>query len=98
MKFKRAGENYVSFMCPGCDDHHVIPVKPHEKGWTFNGDFEKPTISPSLLVHPHGVLNDDGSVSQTPRCHSYVRDGRIEYLGDCTHALAGKTVELPEFE
>lgn len=31
-------------------------------------------------------------------CHSYVRDGRIEFLSDCTHALAGKTVELPEID
>lgn len=29
-------------------------------------------------------------------CHSFVRDGRIEFLSDCTHALAGQTVELSE--
>lgn len=27
-------------------------------------------------------------------CHSFVRDGRIEFLGDCTHELAGKSVAL----
>ena len=31
------------------------------------------------------------------RCHSFVREGRIEFLSDCTHALAGQTVELPDF-
>lgn len=31
-------------------------------------------------------------------CHSFVRDGRIEFLTDCTHALAGQTVDLPEFD
>lgn len=31
-------------------------------------------------------------------CHSFVRDGKIEFLNDCTHALAGQTVELPEIE
>lgn len=31
------------------------------------------------------------------RCHSFVTDGRIQFLGDCTHALAGQTVDLPEF-
>jgi hypothetical protein len=25
-------------------------------------------------------------------CHSYVRGGRIEFLSDCTHHLAGRTV------
>lgn len=28
-------------------------------------------------------------------CHSFVTDGRIQFLGDCTHALAGQTVDLP---
>src|SRR5579871_2708213 len=26
------------------------------------------------------------------RCHSFVTDGRIQFLNDCSHALAGKTV------
>ena len=30
-------------------------------------------------------------------CHSFVRNGRIEFLGDCTHGLAGKTVDLPKW-
>lgn len=29
-------------------------------------------------------------------CHSFVTAGRIEFLPDCTHALAGQTVDLPE--
>jgi hypothetical protein len=28
-------------------------------------------------------------------CHSFVVDGRIQFLGDCTHHLAGQTVDLP---
>lgn len=32
------------------------------------------------------------------RCHSYVTDGRIQFLGDCTHALAGQTVPLEPHE
>jgi hypothetical protein len=27
-------------------------------------------------------------------CHSFIRDGWIEFLGDSTHELAGQTVEL----
>lgn len=30
-------------------------------------------------------------------CHSFVTDGRIQFLGDCTHALAGLTVDLPDW-
>lgn len=33
------------FWCPGCEDAHVVG-----KTWTFNGDFERPTARPSLLV------------------------------------------------
>jgi hypothetical protein len=29
-------------------------------------------------------------------CHSFVENGRIRYLSDCTHAYAGQTVELKE--
>lgn len=31
-------------------------------------------------------------------CHSFVRAGRIQFLDDCTHALAGQTVDLPEID
>jgi hypothetical protein len=74
----------------------VVPTLPHDRGWEFSGSLERPTLSPSILVHPHGALADDGSVYQSHRCHSFVRDGRIEYLGDSTHALAGQTVDLPD--
>lgn len=84
MKAKIEG-NRVYFQCPGCDEVHGIdPTK-----WTFNGDAERPTISPSILC--------TWGQSKPGRCHSFVRDGRIEFLSDCTHALAGKTVDLPEY-
>lgn len=59
--------------------------------WTFNGDFDKPTFSPSLNTW---ITGTNGEVRS--RCHSFIRDGRIQFLGDCTHALAGQTVDLPE--
>lgn len=31
-------------------------------------------------------------------CHSFVREGRIQFLNDSTHALAGQTVPLPEWQ
>lgn len=73
--------------CPGCDDFHVVDTR-----WTFNGDFERPTFSPSLLLNGDPTYHNPAA----PRCHSFIREGRIEFLGDCSHALAGKTVDLPE--
>lgn len=49
---------------------------------------EKPTFNPSLLV------NKDYPAQ---RCHSWVRDGKIQFLGDCFHALKNLTVEIPEW-
>lgn len=80
--------NHWQFECPGCGCSHYFDSR-----WSFNGDQAKPTFTPSLLVY---AVPD--AVPPVPRCHSFVRDGRIEFLGDCTHALAGQTVELPESE
>ncbi|GAN52632.1 hypothetical protein ME121_6810 [Methylobacterium sp. ME121] len=37
---------------------------------------------------------EDGNPACCGVCHSFVTDGRIQFLGDCTHALAGQTVPL----
>jgi hypothetical protein len=40
---------------------------------------------------------DEKRVFECSVCHIFVRKGMIEFLSDCTHALAGKTVPLPPF-
>lgn len=91
--------------CPGCDEHHAVRVDPG--GWTWNGSEESPTISPSILVRGTKPINDDEAerimrgekIEPIPYiCHSFVKDGKIQFLNDSTHALAGQTVELPEVE
>lgn len=62
-----------------------------DKRWTFNGDMERPTFSPSLVV----------TIKTEPKkqiCHSFVRDGKIQFLSDCFHDLAGQTVEMPDID
>lgn len=82
--------------CRGCGFSHQVPVDTGGPGdWTWNASLEKPTLSPSLHVHPHETFDDDGNVVSTPRCHSFVRDGSWEYLNDCEHYLAGQTVPIP---
>lgn len=61
--------------------------------WRFNGDLESPTFSPSVLT-----TANYGEERREVRCHSFVTNGRIQYLSDCTHALANQTVDLPEVE
>jgi hypothetical protein len=88
----------VRFDCPGCGHPHVLPVT-GPKAWGFNGSFEKPTFTPSILVR--WIDWDDGHEPRNIRhvtCHSFVTDGRIQFLGDCTHKLAGQTVDMTEIE
>jgi len=33
---------------------------------------------------------------QCERCHTFIRDGMVEFLADCSHALAGQTHPLPD--
>lgn len=71
--------------------------------WGFNGNAEKPTITPSVLTwgdpNPNADPEHDptGKYRNGWRCHSFVTDGRIQFLTDCTHALAGQTVDLPDW-
>jgi hypothetical protein len=55
--------------------------------WTWNGDTEKPTLKPSIL-----------SRAGEHRCHSFVNDGKVIFLSDCSHEFAGKTMDLLEVE
>lgn len=56
--------------------------------WEWDGNLEAPTVSPSILVRwTHAETGEH-------RCHSFLRGGRWEFLGDCTHELVGQTVEM----
>lgn len=81
----------VIFHCPGCKILHQVWVspkpddQPNRPTWTFNGDMINPTIHPSLLVR-----NGNKRV-----CHSFIKNGMIQFLNDCTHKLSGQTVQIP---
>lgn len=99
------------FECPGCGENHGVtiagPGVPHPC-WKWNGSLEAPTLEPSVLRKGTKSLSeaevqaylDTGKLpAPTPYvCHSFIRDGQIEFLSDCTHAMAGKTVPLPGIE
>ena len=97
------------FWCPGCKCCHYIAISENDCGfpiWKWNGDVEKPTISPSIKVtynHPKGYGKGNNAPigwngeEVTEVCHSFIRDGKIQYLSDCTHEFAGKTVDMVDF-
>ena len=104
----------IMFHCPGCSEPHLIRVQEGTgSGWGYNGDPERPTFTPSVLVTSGHYMpghdpakgcwctkpppNEEGWGFECARCHSFVTDGRIQFLGDCTHALVGQTVDLPDW-
>lgn len=76
----------LGWHCPGCKETHLIPVTGDQR-WEWDGSLERPTISPSILAR--------WTEGDTPVvCHSFVRSGVVEFLGDCTHELAGQSVPM----
>lgn len=69
--------------------------------WQFNGDLERPTFGPSVKTEQvlgHRMDHETDSATGFGVCHSFIKDGRIQFLADCTHALAGQTVDLPDLD
>lgn len=79
----------VAYHCPACKMPHGVPVE-GGTAWGFNGKLDKPTLTPSVK-HTMTCYGRSDKV-----CHYFIRDGRIEYCGDCTHAMSGQTVDLPD--
>ena len=105
------GDGLVGFWCPGCAEMHMINTevtdRPHAPAWEFNGNHAAPTFSPSILVTGVRRMTDPEYdrvmagelIEPTPRvCHSFIRDGQIQFLSDCTHDLSGQTVPLKSMD
>ncbi len=99
------------YWCQGCDMFHQVWVGsgPGPR-WGWNGDVERPTFTPSVLVSwdqaepPAATLEvcekiRSGEIVQVKVhkvCHTFITDGRVQFLSDCTHAFAGQTLDLPD--
>lgn len=94
---KETTDGSVLFYCPGCDGYHGID----KNRWHWNGDVKKPTFTPSVLVtydaNPEAA-EEFKEWRKKRICHSFVTDGKIKFLSDCTHQLAGQTVDLPDWD
>lgn len=100
----------IEFTCPGCNELHTIAVPDWEWNGDTDRPTFRPSILARSGHYLHG--NTPGNcycdfAERHPdiakdctfkcyRCHSYVTDGRIQFLNDCSHALAGQTVEMLE--
>jgi hypothetical protein len=90
----RLEDGNLMFWCPGCQCGHKVWIKADRPGgpvWTWNGSLDRPTFEPSLLIRQPQFGKSDRV------CHIFVRDGQIQFLGDCTHALKNQTVPMELF-
>lgn len=77
------GQFNLAFYCPGCECSHGLNTNQNRRpAWIVTFFDGKPTVSPSILVR------------HKETCHLFIKDGKIEFLSDCTHKLAGKTVDM----
>lgn len=81
---------HLTINIPGPTGMLTLPVitKGRRDGtgcWTWNGCIDAPTLKPSVLTKSNDF-----------RCHSWINSGQVKFLGDCSHDMAGKTLDLLE--
>lgn len=110
---RNSENNGITFWCPGCNKSHQIRVgEGSGPRWQWNNDVDKPTFTPSILVTnghysprwdgtscwcTYNKEHPDDATFNCSCCHSFITDGNIQFLSDCSHALAGQTVPLPTY-
>ena len=77
------------FYCPACKRIHSF-----NDSWMYNKNAIKPTVTPSLKV----TGKDENNNWEPFVCHSYISDGNILYLADCTHDYKNRSILLPNFQ
>lgn len=87
LESKNVKERKYGFFCPACNFAHWFRAEGDASSWKWNGDFNNPTINPSILAW-----------WQDGKCHSFVENGKIKFLSDCTHDKKGQTMDLPDWD
>ncbi len=101
-----AGATHLKFRMPGPIGTLVLPVmiggtRDGTSNWTWNGSVDSPTLKPSIKTETwigKNACYDDGGPSRQCVCHSFLNDGKVQFLDDTTHDLRGQTVELLDLE
>ena len=101
------------FLCPGCSTSHVLSIAAGGWGFNGDGDnptFTPSVLVTGRDFTPSGqaafdawhaagcpALDSKKFDSAPTVCHSFITNGRIQFLDDCTHGLAGQSVDLPDW-
>lgn len=109
----RQSTDGYSYWCQGCGEMHGVRTDGPNAVWGFNGNVDRPTFTPSVLVTGGHYVSSHKSGDKCwctyavehpkrpvpfkcKRCHTFITDGQVQFLGDCTHPLAGQTLPLPD--
>lgn len=87
LRLIRPGE--LLHWCPGCGRGHAIDIHAVSRdgkvvGW--DGDIWRPTIGEPVLHEKDGAV-----------CEYLLRAGVLLFFQNCTHALKGQQVPLPDY-
>lgn len=87
---------HILLHLPGPIPNRMLPVmiggtRAGTPNWTWNGSVDAPTVRPSVLTR--GGSEATGEYVEHV-CHSFISNGYVQFLGDCTHEFAGQTLDL----
>lgn len=83
--------------CPVCKWHEFPKVGKSGASWSFNGNYEKPTFTPSMNEAVGPFPEGSQWAGQIRRCHFVLTDGKLNFCGDCSHELSGRQRDLESF-
>lgn len=75
--------------CFKCGSHEFPKAKTPGKSWSFDGNMEEPTFTPSMNETVGPFPEDSQWTGQIRRCHFTVQTGLIIYHADCSHEMRG---------
>ena len=89
--------DHLCMRIPGPTGQLMLPVmiggtRAGTSNWTWNGDTEKVTLKPSVKTTMSKKAPNDTI------CHSFINDGVVKFLDDCTHELRNTEVPLMDID
>ena len=81
---------HLKLRFPGPSGVIVLPIqiggtRKGSNNWSWNGSIDQPTLKPSVKTTGGDYV-----------CHSFVNNGQVQFLSDCTHEFANSFMDLLE--
>lgn len=109
---RRTDGNRLTYWCQGCCDYHSIDLGRWAwDGNTETPTFSPSVLVRSGHYAEHSQVgtscwctyNEEQRRAREPEapfrcgiCHTFIQNGMVQFLPDCTHELAGQTLRLAE--